>query len=82
MDYYLSHHISMTKAAWMKHGMTGCPVCRDESGSGFDITVVMAWTGMKAWDAAQKDGATQEILKDFGNFTDVQSEMVVGKVVG
>lgn len=82
MNYYLSHHISLTHSLWDKHGMLSCIVCKADENSSYAVKVVTTWKDMIGWNAAQEDEETKKIMEDVKNFTNVESEVIIGKIVG
>jgi uncharacterized protein (TIGR02118 family) len=83
-EYYLKHHIPMTRTIWGEHGMISCKVYAVEKDSGFAMKTITTWKNMDDWKAAQGADSTKKIMAEVDSFkfTNVKPIMVVGKWVG
>jgi uncharacterized protein (TIGR02118 family) len=81
MNYYLSHHIPSTKAAWEPLGMVSCIVSEVEDGDDYGVKVIIGWKDLASWEEAKAGEGAKKLAEDVKNFTDVTPVMIVGKIV-
>lgn len=71
--YYRDSHIPLVEKSWDEHGMTGANIMWPaDDGQPHAAVVVLEFRDADAIDAALGSPATEQVLGDIGNFTDIE----------